>query len=495
MANGDDYIKRPEQHILEDESRLLFMLRLPREWIKRCKIPDYGEDIEVQIVDGDRVTEKVFWVQLKATNTQHDKFPIAFSKMKTKNLKQYEISPFPIFITYFVKPHNAFYCIFAQKYIKEVLPNDSPNWRMQETVTIKFNEDSKITDFRILDQNYQNYLHYVYRNNPKSTLGNATYWYNGIPQSDNEELKKRVMNAHLYILDLKPEKAIEVFEGILRELVIAPIEKMSILLNLGITYYLRHKNEKAMKNFESIFEVAKKIDDINAKVGEAHALNCIGLIYQSSENWDEALRYFEKSLNSFENMGEKLSEASVLGNIALNYKEKSKKVSKFDKALKNAELDKALDYAKRELEICKEVGYKLGEALALVDIGLIYGVDKEWDESLKYYNESLDMQREMNHKLGEALILGNIGSDYYIKGEFKAAMQYSEDSLRINQEIGNIQGIAYQIGMIGLILEAQSKFKEAKKYLKEAINSLDNIGLKYGKDIFEQALKEIEEKE
>jgi tetratricopeptide (TPR) repeat protein len=494
MVKEDNYVKRPEEHILEDESRLLFKLRLPREWIKSCKTPDYGIDIEIQIVEGDRVTEKILQVQIKATNSNFDKFPIAYSKMETKNLKQYEASPLPILIIYFVKPHNAFYCIFAQEYIKEVLSKDKPDWREQKTVTIKFDEDSNLIDFRILDQNYQKWFYFVHRNNPMSTPELSLNWYDGIPQSENKELQKRIMDAHLYILERKFEDALETYEIILRELFLKPIEKMSILINLGNTYHLLHRNDEAMKNFKSTLEIAKKIEDINAKVGEAYALCGIGLIYQKDGNYDESLAYFEKSILLHNDTGNTLGKASVLGNIALSHKEKGKKISKSYKFQKNSEFDKALDYAKQMLDICITVEYKLGEALALIDIGVIYSTMEEWDEALKYYNQSLVMQREMNDKIGEALILGNIGADFYSQGELDDAMKYCKDSLRMYGELGNKQGEAFQLGKIGLILEAKKEFKEARNYLVAAIAILDEIGLKYGRDAFEQALKEIEGK-
>jgi hypothetical protein len=89
MTNNEDYIKRPEEHILEDESRLEFERRLPRSWIIENLDNDYGLDLAVTIVEGDKVTNKVFWVQLKATNNDKLKSPIPF-RIKTKHLKHYE---------------------------------------------------------------------------------------------------------------------------------------------------------------------------------------------------------------------------------------------------------------------------------------------------------------------------------------------------------------------------------------------------------------------
>jgi|ERR1051325_1744189 hypothetical protein len=61
--------KRPRQHQLEDESRIAFRSVLPRAWVFRDMMPDYGIDAEVEIFDKEgKGTGKRFFVQLKATD-------------------------------------------------------------------------------------------------------------------------------------------------------------------------------------------------------------------------------------------------------------------------------------------------------------------------------------------------------------------------------------------------------------------------------------------
>jgi hypothetical protein len=63
--------KRVSQHKIEDVSRLMFQLVLPRVWLFRNKDKDYGVDGEVELFDENgKPKGLVFWVQLKATESK-----------------------------------------------------------------------------------------------------------------------------------------------------------------------------------------------------------------------------------------------------------------------------------------------------------------------------------------------------------------------------------------------------------------------------------------
>ena len=83
-------MKRPRQHVLEEESKRAFINLLPPEWIHREKHPDYGIDMEVEIVEDGKVTNNVFWVQLKATESIKPGQKEITYNAKTEHLKFWE---------------------------------------------------------------------------------------------------------------------------------------------------------------------------------------------------------------------------------------------------------------------------------------------------------------------------------------------------------------------------------------------------------------------
>ncbi len=124
----------------------------------------------------------------------------------------------------------------------------------------------------------------------------ATYWLDGIPQSDDQELKERTLKALLYALDDKYPAAVEEFENMLRVCTPSPTERMSILLNLGNAYYSLSRYDDALRNYRAILDLMQKVSEKSALEGESAALGNIGLIFRAKGELDTALKYLEDAL-------------------------------------------------------------------------------------------------------------------------------------------------------------------------------------------------------
>ncbi|MDH4223195.1 MAG: tetratricopeptide repeat protein [candidate division Zixibacteria bacterium] len=517
-------MKRSREHILEEESKRAFINLLPSEWIHREKHPDYGIDMEVEIVEGDDVTNKVFWVQLKATGSIKLRQKKIIFKAKTDHLRFWETCRLPVFIIYWIKAKDIFYYLFVQKYIREILSLENYNWREKKFATIRFPLESELKDVTkiksIADEGYFYIMEQQLNEKQKIERGiqAAHYWLDGIPQSDNEQLKDLMLKALRYELIDNFPSAIKEYENILRVCSMSPSQHMSVLLNLGNAHYSISQNKDALKNYKVMLELAKKISKKEALEGKSAALGNIGLIYSAKGELDNALKYHKDALKIDREIGYKQGEAAALGNIGLIYSDKGdlEKALKYHKdafkihreigykqgeaaALGNigliysdkGDLEKALKYHKDALKIDREIGYKQGEALDLDAIGLIFISKGNSSKALKYMNDALTIHKDIGHKWGEALSLGNIGLIYSDKGELDNALKYHKDALKIDREIGYKQGEALDLGHIGIVYKRKDKPGEALKYLKDALNILDRYKLVYGRDFIQNAIDSI----
>ncbi|MGB2981975.1 MAG: DUF4365 domain-containing protein, partial [Candidatus Zixiibacteriota bacterium] len=192
-------VKRTKEHVLEKESALALEALLPSEWILRNMKPDYGLDKELTIVEGEDVTNKVVWLQLKAIEKlKPDQKSISYD-FETKHLKYWETCRLPVIVLYWIKSKNEFYPLFAQRHIKEMLSPSKPEWRNQKTVSVAFPLESKLVDTESLTAIATEGHLYVVRQQLTQKAGPGPhYWLDGIPKSDDTKLKKYTLNALEY---------------------------------------------------------------------------------------------------------------------------------------------------------------------------------------------------------------------------------------------------------------------------------------------------------
>lgn len=196
-------------------------------------------------------------------------------------------------------------------------------------------------------------------------------------------------------------------------------------------------------------------------------------------NLDSTLKYYEDALVVHKEIGDKQGEAFYLGEIGSVYFQKK-------------DLDRALKYYIEALDIYMQIGYRQGEANQLGNIGKVYSHKGYLDKALKYYENALKISIDIGYKQGEANQLGNIGDVYMAMGNPEKALTYHGKALNIHRGIGDRQGEASDLGNIGLIYSYIGEREKALKYLNEALKILEKYNLTYRKDIFVNAIKEIE---
>lgn len=136
--------KRVRQHELEDLSRSKFSLAVPRNWVCRDKNKDYGIDVEVEIFDKDgRATGLVFWVQLKATES-NDKAVIKNINLSIESIKYYKSLEIPVLIVRYSEKQNSFYYRWAHEIDLFYAKKNAKNMRISFGKEDTWNKDSHI---------------------------------------------------------------------------------------------------------------------------------------------------------------------------------------------------------------------------------------------------------------------------------------------------------------------------------------------------------------
>ena len=91
--------ERPRAHTIEDESELAFRQAIPREWVARKLVPDYGIDLTVEIFDEKgHSTPFSFHVQLRATDEEDTTRALRSIRFRRDTAEHYWSLPIPVLI-------------------------------------------------------------------------------------------------------------------------------------------------------------------------------------------------------------------------------------------------------------------------------------------------------------------------------------------------------------------------------------------------------------
>jgi tetratricopeptide (TPR) repeat protein len=139
-------------------------------------------------------------------------------------------------------------------------------------------------------------------------------------------------------------------------------------------------------------------------------------------------------------------------------------------------IDIALTNFDASLEISRKISDKVGEAMALLQMGNVYRKQGENDKALEKYNESLRIQNQIGNQIGIARTEHEIGNIYQNLRKDSEAFEHYNRSLSIKRRLEVRYDIAITVLEIGSLLVTRGEYEEALSYLLEAHLLLEYLG-------------------
>ncbi len=258
-------------------------------------------------------------------------------------------------------------------------------------------------------------------------------------------------------------------------------EKAAALKNLGSAFYFQNNYEKALKYFQKSLKIKEELnvehpDDVGNKQGVSTLLNNIGIIHKNMGNYKKSIEYYKKSLSINEELQDSPDEA-----IAKSGKEE------IANSLRSIGIvywyqgifEIAVQYYQNALNTYKELSDKQGIADSYLVIGIIYHEWGKYELALEYYQKSLKIFEKLDNKKAIADSFNNIGLVYKDWGNYgEKALEYFQKSLVIMEELSNKHGIANSFTNIGEVYEQRENYEEAIDYYKKALEISEELGNK-----------------
>lgn len=141
--------------------------------------------------------------------------------------------------------------------------------------------------------------------------------------------------------------------------------------------------------------------------------------------------------------------------------------------------DDAYDGYCQALEICRDVGDRLGQAIAHGALGDVLQQQGRHRQAIDHSEQAAALYHELDHLAGHADALNTIGWSTMHLGECEQAVAYCQKALALQQQIGNQYGIANSWHSIGYAYQHLRQHLKAIDCYRHARDGFQAIGVRY----------------
>ena len=201
---------------------------------------------------------------------------------------------------------------------------------------------------------------------------------------------------------------------------------------------------------------------IGDTLGVAKVSNSIGLIEIKRGNYAVGLKNSLSAIEIFEKQDLKGELSSAYNNLAEAY-------------FKTNQIDKALDFNFKALDIRKNINDTKGIKASTKNIADLYSSRKEHRKAIEYYEKVLEVLNPETDQDLRGEILPKLGSEYLRFNEYDKASTYLVEGLKYNREQGNDEGILRALNAVGNLNLQKRKVKLAELQLNEAYAIAEKI--------------------
>jgi len=210
--------------------------------------------------------------------------------------------------------------------------------------------------------------------------------------------------------------------------------------------------DEALKLFNRALDTQKRLENPRET---AQITNNIGLTYYYMGDWDAAAPYFHDAAGQFQSLREWGLELLSLTNVA---------VIDFEKG----HLIKAIDSFKRILEISPPDKREQYRADALDNLGASLLAIGRFDEALQSFSQALAIHEQINDLKGQGRSLAGVGITYFSIGEQELALEFLETALIARQKANDGRGQVSVLNFIGNLHRQNGDYSRALKAHSEA---------------------------
>ncbi len=231
--------------------------------------------------------------------------------------------------------------------------------------------------------------------------------------------------------------------------------------NIAVVYKLKGDYENALACHQKSTAI---LDSMGKEEGMAFNYNNMGLIESDRGKPQDAMRYYALASDIFQKLEEPIEQASVLLNMANEYKIL-------------AVYDLAFEYYEKAIEIYRDKKQLSGVGICLINIAELQHQNKEDENARKNLGEAISLFKEIEYaeKIFDATI--NLASLEIDGQNFFRADSLLGEAMQIAVKMDTPENMGIASFYTGMLNFKQGNFRKSYGYFETAYGFYEQIGL------------------
>ena len=237
-------------------------------------------------------------------------------------------------------------------------------------------------------------------------------------------------------------------------------ERAEILQAMGGAYAVLNKPEDAIRNYQTLFEIKRKL---GLKKGIADSLEAIASSEASLGKSDLALKNYNDAAEDPADLGDKAGiPATSLNDLAQFYDD-------------HGQYDQALNLFKESLQAEADAGNETNQGLVLNNIGNTYLFKGDYENARTYFEQALELRQKLKVTSDIADTLHNLGETSVGMGQYDQAAEFYLRALDIRRNVGDRRAAAIESSGMGVLFGYQGRYGAALSSQEDALKTLREI--------------------
>jgi len=235
-------------------------------------------------------------------------------------------------------------------------------------------------------------------------------------------------------------------------------ERCSLARRRGLSLASIGQAQEALQWYH---KVSEEMGDISAE-NEAFLSNSIGMAHYSAGDYAAAKSHFERVLE--------LLKDDHSPELARAYRHLS------IVADAQGQLDGAISYARRGLDVADAAGDEREKAHARVSLGIRLGRRGETQAAIDEFAGALSFFEPRRSLEALACIYNNLGNEFAILGDLESVLKYRKDAFMVSRLIDDKMAAIYAYRGLGSVHLSLGNWEDAQREFSESLRLCEDLG-------------------